>query len=242
LWRPDWRLLGKLAAIGLPISGALLLEYGLFAAAALLMGRISMSAVAAHQIALQVAAILYMVPFGIALATSVRVGQAVGRRDAVATRRAGFVALGLGVGFMALMTLIVALTRHAIPLAFLGTEAPQSGETIALAATLLVLGASFFITDGAQTVAGGALRGLNDTRVPLVFSALSFWAVGFVSSWCRLSGRSRHRRCGSACRSALPSMRSLLVWRFHLLTARHYLPAIPGSVAGTYSSSGCVLR
>ena len=65
-WRPDWRLLAKLVAIGLPISGALLLEYGLFAAAALLMGRISTSAVAAHQIALQMAAILYMVPFGIA--------------------------------------------------------------------------------------------------------------------------------------------------------------------------------
>jgi hypothetical protein len=125
------------------------------------------------------------------------------------------------------MTLIIALTRHTIPLAFLGSEAPQSGETIALAATLLVLGASFFITDGAQTVAGGALRGLNDTRVPLVFSALSFWAVGFVSSywlafpmglgaigvWIGLS-------LGTAVYAAL------LVWRFHLLTARHYLPAV----------------
>jgi len=230
VWRPDWALLAKLVAIGLPISGALLLEYGLFAAAALLMGRISTSAVAAHQIALQVAAILYMVPFGIALAASVRVGQAVGRRDAVATRRAGFVALGLGVGFMALMTLIVALTRHTIPLAFLGSEAPQSGETVALAATLLVLGASFFITDGAQTVAGGALRGLNDTRVPLLFSGVSFWAVGFVSSywlafpmglgaigvWIGLS-------LGTAVYAVL------LVWRFHLLTARHYLPAVPGA-------------
>ena len=80
-WRPDWPLLAKLVAIGLPISGTLLLEYGLFAAAALLMGRIGTAAVAAHQIALQVAAILYMVPFGIATAATVRVGQAVGRRD-----------------------------------------------------------------------------------------------------------------------------------------------------------------
>jgi MATE family multidrug resistance protein len=75
VWRPDWQLLAKLVAIGLPISGALLLEYGLFAAAALLMGRISTSAVAAHQIALQVAAILYMVPFGIATAAAVRVAR-----------------------------------------------------------------------------------------------------------------------------------------------------------------------
>ena len=180
-WRPDWRLFAKLVVVGLPISGALLLEYGLFAAAALLMGRISTSAVAAHQIALQTAALLYMVPFGIALAGTVRVGQAAGRRDSLATRRAGFVAIGLAVGFMALMVVVVGLARNVIPLLFLGTEAPQSADTIALAATLLVLGASFFISDGLQTAAGGALRGLNDTRVPLLFSALSFWAVGFVS-------------------------------------------------------------
>jgi len=192
--------------------------------------RISTSAVAAHQIALQVAAILYMVPFGIALAASVRVGQAVGRRDAVATRRAGFVALGLGVGFMALMTLIVALTRHTIPLAFLGSEAPQSGETVALAATLLVLGASFFITDGAQTVAGGALRGLNDTRVPLLFSGVSFWAVGFLSSWWLAFPMDLGAVgvwIGLSLGTAVYAV--LLVWRFHLLTARHYLPAVPGA-------------
>ena len=175
-------------------------------------------------------AILYMVPFGIALAASVRVGQAVGRRDAVATRRAGFVALGLGVGFMALMTLIVALTRHTIPLAFLGSEAPQSGETVALAATLLVLGASFFITDGAQTVAGGALRGLNDTRVPLLFSGVSFWAVGFLSSWWLAFPMDLGAVgvwIGLSLGTAVYAV--LLVWRFHLLTARHYLPAVPGA-------------
>jgi MATE family multidrug resistance protein len=227
-WRPDWPLLGKLVAIGLPISGALLLEYGLFAAAALMMGRIGTAAVAAHQIALQTAAILYMVPFGIATAATVRVGQAVGRRDAVGTRRAGLVALGLATAFMGVMTLIVALTRDWIPLTFLGAEAPQSAETMALAATLLVLGASFFITDGVQTVAGGALRGLNDTRVPLLFSGLSFWAVGFLSSlglgfstglgavgvWIGLS-------LGTAVYAGL------LLWRFHLLTSRGYLPAVP---------------
>ena len=226
-WRPDWSLLAKLVGVGLPISCALLLEYGLFGAAALLMGRISTSAVAAHQIALQTAALLYMVPFGIALAATVRVGHAAGRRDALATRRAGFVAIGLAAGFMALMVVVVGLARNVIPLAFLGTDAPQSADTIALPATLLVLGASFFISDGLQTAAGGALRGLNDTRVPLLFSAVSFWVVGFVSCiwlafpmglgaigvWIGLS-------LGTAVYAGL------LVWRFHLLTARHYLPAV----------------
>jgi MATE family multidrug resistance protein len=229
-WRPDWRLFVKLVVIGLPISGALLLEYGLFAAAALLMGRISTSAVAAHQIALQTAALLYMVPFGIALAATVRVGQAVGRRDAIATRRAGFVAIALAVAFMGFMTLVVALARHAIPLAFFGTGAPQAGETVALAAMLLVAGASLFITDGIQTAAGGALRGLNDTRVPLAIAALSYWAVGFPSSvwlafpmglgavgvWIGIS-------LGTAVYAAL------LVWRFHTLTRRSYLPELPAA-------------
>jgi len=229
-WRPDWRLFAKLAGVGLPISGALLLEYGLFGAAALLMGRISTSAVAAHQIALQTAAILYMVPFGIALAATVRVGHAAGRRDARATRRAGFVAIGLAVTFMALMTLLVGAARHSIPLLFLGTEAPQSAATISLAATLLVLGASFFISDGLQTAAGGALRGLNDTRVPLLFSALSFWVVGFVSCiWLAFSVGLGAIGVWIGLSLGTAVYAGLLVWRFHVLTARHYLPAVPGS-------------
>ena len=228
LWRPDWRLLGKLLVVGLPISGALLLEFGLFAAAALLMGRISTSAVAAHQIALQVAALLYMVPLGIALAATVRVGQAAGRRDPIGTRRAGFVAIAVAAGFMAAMTLIVGATRRAIPELFLGAEQARSAATMELAATLLALGASFFISDGVQAATGGALRGLNDTRMPLVTAALSYWIVGFVGCvwlgfkmelgavgvWIGLS-------LGTAVYAAL------LVWRFHALTARNYLPAVP---------------
>jgi MATE family multidrug resistance protein len=229
-WRPDWPLLAKLVAIGLPISGSLLLEYGLFAAAALLMGRIGTAAVAAHQIALQVAAILYMVPFGIATAATVRVGQAVGRRDPAGTRRAGFAALALGVGFMGAMTLVVAASRHAIPFVFLGAEAPQSGETVALAATLLVLGASFFLTDGVQTVIGGALRGLNDTRVPLLFSAVSFWAVGFVGSlWLGFAAGLGAIGVWIGLSLGTATYAGLMLWRFHALTARGYMPDVPAA-------------
>jgi len=109
-------------------------------------------ALAAHQIALQIAAVMFMVPFGIAMAATVRVGHAAGRGDAVATRRAGFAAIVLGAAFMAAMTLLVALTRHTLPLLFLGADAPDP-QTVALAASLLVLGATFFIADGVQTVA-----------------------------------------------------------------------------------------
>ncbi len=229
-WRVDWPLFGQLLVIGLPISGSFLLEYGLFAAAALLMGSIGTSAVAAHQIALQTAAILYMVPFGISIAATVRVGHAVGRRDANATRRAGFAAMGLAVAFMVVMTLIVALTRHSIPLLFLGEQAPAAGETVTLAATLLVLGATFFITDGAQTVAAGALRGLNDTRVPLLIAAFSFWVIGFAGSWYlgfTLGLGAIGVWIGLSLGTAV--FAALLLWRFHALTRAGYLPDVPGT-------------
>ena len=119
-WRADWELMRKLIVIGLPISGAFMLEWGLFSSAALLMGWIGTTALAAHQIALQVAAILFMVPFGISLAATVRVGHAVGRRDPVAARRAGFGAIALGTVFMAATTAILVALRHEIPLLFLG--------------------------------------------------------------------------------------------------------------------------
>ena len=96
-WRSDWPLFAKLIEVGAPISGTFLLEFGVFAAAALLMGMIGTTALAAHQIALQTAAIMFMVPFGISLAATVRVGHAAGRRDAGAVRRAGFAAILLGI-------------------------------------------------------------------------------------------------------------------------------------------------
>jgi MATE family, multidrug efflux pump len=228
-WRFDWQLFRQLLVIGLPISGSFLLEYGLFAAAALLMGSISTSAIAAHQIALQTAAVLYMVPFGISLAATVRVGQAVGRRDGEATRRAGFTAMILAIAFMVVMTVIVALTRHSIPLLFLGDTA-AAGETMALAATLLVLGATFFITDGAQSVAAGALRGLNDTRVPLLIAAFSFWIIGFASSY-GLAFSAGLGAIGVWIGLSLGTgvFAVLLLWRFHVLTRAQYMPAVPGA-------------
>jgi MATE family multidrug resistance protein len=206
------------------MSGSFLLEYGVFAAAAQLMGWIGTAALAAHQIALQIAAIMFMVPFGIAMAATVRVGHAAGRGDAAATRRAGFMAIALGIVFMAAMTLTVAATRHALPLFFLGSDAPDP-QTVALASSLLVLGASFFIADGVQTVAAGSLRGLNDTRVPLIFAAISFWLIGFVLCWIfgfTLGLGAYGIWIGLSIGIAAYAV--LLVWRFQRLTARHYLP------------------
>jgi MATE family multidrug resistance protein len=232
LWHPDLPLLITLVRIGAPIGGAMLLEYGVFAAAALLIGRISESAVAAHQIALQTATILYMVPFGIALAATVRVGQAVGRGDASAVRRAGFAAMLLAVAFMGVMTVVVVLARNAIPLLFLGGSAPSS-DTFVLATGLLLLATSFFIADGAQAVAAGALRGLNDTRVPLLFAALSFWMIGFASCLV-LAFPLRLGAYGVWIGLALATTAYavLLVGRFHALTSRRRLPTLIGDGRG----------
>jgi multidrug resistance protein, MATE family len=177
LWRIDWTLMRKLIEIGAPISISFLLEYGVFGAAGLLMGVISTTALAAHQIALQIAAILFMVPFGISMAATVRVGHAVGRGDAPAVRRAGLIAIGLGIVFMSAMTLAVILGRFEIAQVFLGDRTDAAAE---LTATLLLVGATFFVCDGIQTIAAGSLRGMNDTRVPLLFATVSYWLVGFT--------------------------------------------------------------
>ena len=182
IWRLDWTLMRQLIEIGAPISISFLLEYGLFAAAALLMGLISTTALAAHQIALQIAAILFMVPFGVGMAATVRVGHAIGRGDGPAVKRAGSVATSLGIVFMSAMTLAVILGRFAIARFFFG-EAAESAGVIDLTATLLMVGATFFVADGIQTVAAGALRGMNDTRIPLLFAAISYWLIGFPAAY-----------------------------------------------------------
>jgi MATE family multidrug resistance protein len=229
-WRADWPLLGRLVAIGAPISGGFLLEYGLFAAAAPLMGLIGTTALAAHQIALTVAAILYMVPFGISIAATVRVGHAVGRRDTVATRQAGLAALVLAAAFMAAMTIAIVGTRDLIPRLFLGDAASDANATVALAAGLLVVGATFFIADGMQAIAAGALRGLNDTRVPLFFSALSFWGVGFAAAYA-LAFPAGYGAYGVWIGLSLGTgvYAVLLVARFNVLTRRGYLPVVSGA-------------
>ena len=218
-WRADWELLRQLIAIGLPISGALMLEWGLFLSAALLMGWIGTTALAAHQIALQVATILFMVPFGISLAATVRVGHAVGRRDPVATRRAGFGAIALGAALMVAMTVIVVAFHDAIPMLFLGDDSGGNAATARLAATLLLVGASFFVTDGMQTIAAGALRGLNDTRVPMWFAAVSFWLIGFTCVYgLAFPGRLGAVGIWIGFSIAIATFAALLIYRFHVLT------------------------
>src|ERR1700676_598419 len=221
IWRIDWTLMRRLVVIGAPISVAFLMEYGLFAAAALLMGLIGTTALAAHQIALQVTAILFMVPFGIGMAATVRVGHAVGRNDAAAVKRAGLVATLLGIACVSTLTLAVILGRFAIARFFFGEAAAGAGATLELTATLLMVGATFFVADGIQTVAAGALRGLTDTRVPLLFAAISYWLIGFTAAYGLAFGAEFGAVgvwIGLSCGTAVYAI--LLILRFRLLASR----------------------
>lgn len=220
IWRIDWSLMRRLVAIGAPISMAFLLEYGLFSAAALLMGLISTTALAAHQVALQVTAILFMVPFGISMAATVRVGHALGRNDPAAVKRAGFVAIALGIALVAALTLAVIASRFAIARLFFGTDASANGA-VELTVTLLLIGATFFVADGVQSIAAGSLRGMNDTRVPLLFAGIGYWLVGFTTA-CLLGFHTALGAIGVwiglSCGTAVYAV--LLVWRFHWLANR----------------------
>ena len=183
VWRIDWTMMRQLFAIGAPISIAFLMEYGMFSAAALLTGLIGTAALAAHQIALQVTAILFMVPLGIGMAATVRVGHAMGRNDAAGVRHAGLVAAWLGILLGAGLTLLVIVGRFAIARFFLGATSGSADATLELAATLLLVGATFFVTDGLQSIMAGSLRGMKDTRMPLLFAAVSYWLIGFPAAW-----------------------------------------------------------
>jgi MATE family multidrug resistance protein len=218
LWRIDWALMRQIFVIGAPISISFLLEYGLFSSAALLMGLISTTALAAHQIALQVTAILFMIPYGISMAATVRVGHAVGRLDADGVRRAGMVAMWLGIAISATLTVAVIVLRFAIARFFLGGGIQHADAAVSLAAQLLVIGATFYITDGLQTIAAGALRGMNDTRVPLLFAAVSYWGIGFCSAYA-LAFRTPLGAAGVWIGLSLGTLvyATLLILRFHLL-------------------------
>jgi MATE family multidrug resistance protein len=192
------------------------------------MGLIGTYAVTAHQIALNVAAVLFMVPFGVGMAATVRVGHAVGRGDAAAVRRAGLAALVLGAVFMAVMTAIVLVARDDIASLFLGSSAANA-QAFALTSALLIVGSTFFIADGMQTVAAGALRGMSDTRMPMLMSALSYWLIGFAAS-CLLGFATSLGAVGVWIGLSLGTavFAVLLILRFQLLTRRLMRAVHPG--------------
>ncbi|MHA1536059.1 MAG: MATE family efflux transporter [Alphaproteobacteria bacterium] len=230
-WRPDWEQFRQIFRIGLPIAGMMLLETGFFIFAAFMMGWIGTAAVAAHMIAIQVPHITFMVPMGLSQAATVRVGHAVGRGDARAAYRASWTALTISLGFMATTSIVILLIPATLAGLFLDANRPDSVEALTLATTLLFFAAIFQASDGIQAVAAGALRGLNDTALPMMIAALCYWAIGFSS------GAALGFWAGWGARGiwmgfvlGLTSAAILLSWRLTHLTRRRYLPSMLGQV------------
>jgi MATE family multidrug resistance protein len=174
-WRPLRRMLG----IGLPIGGQLVLEGGAFGAVALLMGSLGVVQVAAHQVAINLASLTFMVPLGVSSAAAVVVGHAVGRGDAGGVHRSTITALGVGAAFMLLMAALLVTAPE-----FLAGIYTRDVAVLQLAALLLPIAGVFQVFDGLQVVAIGLLRGLGDTRVPMIVNIVGFWCIGIpVSLW-----------------------------------------------------------
>lgn len=177
--RPDPAMMGELLRIGVPIGLTLGFELSLFMITALLMGRFGELPLAAHQIAIQSATTTFMIPLGLAAATAVRVGQAVGRRDDEGARRAGWVGIGASVLVMFGSALLFSLAPRFVVSLFIDPD--RSPALTALATSFLAAAAAFQLVDGLQVSAAGALRGFKDTRVPMVISFVSYALVGLGS-------------------------------------------------------------
>lgn len=165
--------LRHLLKLGLPAGGQIVMEVGAFGAATILAGRLTPEALAAHQVALNCASLTYMVPLGVSASAAVKVGHGVGVGDAKRARRAGWLALGIATSFM----LLAAITFLAIPQSILKVYS-HDAAVLKIGVPLLALAAAFQVFDGIQTVSTGALRGLGETRAPMLANLTGYWLFG----------------------------------------------------------------
>ena len=172
-FRVEYARLRRLVTLGAPAASQITLEVGAFAATTALGGRLDPTSTAANQIALNIASLVFMVPLGLASASAVRVGHAVGARDPVRAVQAGWTALALGGAIMAAIAVALFIWPEPLMRAFTGDE-----EVIRIGVGLLAIAAAFQLFDGTQAVATGVLRGLGDTRTPMVLNALGYWVFG----------------------------------------------------------------
>jgi MATE family multidrug resistance protein len=178
-WSPDWRVLGRLSRVGAPIAVAIVLEVCMFSVATLMAGHFGAVAVAGHQVALMTSAVTFMVPLGLSMAVTVRVGRAVGQGNPAAIRRAGFAGFAVMAACQCVSCSLMFFASR--PIAGIFTHVPA---VIALGARLLTLVAVFQLADGTQTVAMASLRGMQDTRVPMLLAMLAYWLVGVpLGAW-----------------------------------------------------------
>ncbi|MEM7301391.1 MAG: MATE family efflux transporter [Pseudomonadota bacterium] len=182
-WRPDWPAFREILQIGWPISAGILAEVGMFISATLIMGWISTVALAAHAIALQIAAVTFMIPLGISNAATARVGHSMGLEDRLALGRAGYAALLIGVVSASIGALIFFTVPEFLVGQFLDNSVPSAAEVLAYATPLLFVAALFQLVDSLQIIGMGVLRGLKDTKIPMIIAVFSFWCLGLPTAY-----------------------------------------------------------
>ncbi len=219
-WKhPNLRILLQLGRVGMPISVTFMLELSLFTAVSYAAGSLGAQVLAAHQIAFQTMALIFMVPLGMSQAVMARVGLWFGKGDMAGARRAGGVAIAFTIGFLSLSAIALYYLRLDAIALFIDIQDPQNAAVVALAMNLLLISVVAQIVDGVQRVAMSTLYGLQDSTVPMVLSAISYWGIGltvgyvlcFVVGWGAV-GLWSGQYIGIAVASII------FVWRFYRLT------------------------
>jgi len=219
-WQPDWSRLAEIYRLGMPIGVTMLFEATLFFSANFIMGTFGVAAVAAHAIAMSVPSVTFMVPLGVGMAATVRVGLAAGARDGEAVRRAGYSALIVATAFMSVCTILIFAFPFDIASLYL-PAIPANIPVLLLAVSYLYWAAAFQVFDGLQVVAALSLRGLKDARMPMWLAGASYWLIGFPT--CLWLGKGLHMQgvgvwIGLAV--ALFAAAMLMCWRFWYLSRR----------------------
>lgn len=183
-WRAEWQRLSDLLRLGSPVMVIIIAEAGLFSGAAFLMGRFGPSELAGHTVALQIAALAFQVPFGIGQATTIRVGYYFGAGDHAAIGRAGWAGIAMGMSFMCLTAMAMIMAPQLLLRIYVDPTLAANAALATFAVRYMVVAAAFQLFDGVQAVAAGALRGLQDTRVPMLIAIFSYWVPGYgVALW-----------------------------------------------------------
>lgn len=181
-WKPETERMRQILSLGLPIAATLIAEGGLFSGAAFLMGRIGEAQLAAHTVALQIAAFAFQVPFGVGQAATIRVGYHYGAGNRIGVGHAGNAAVAIAMAFMIVSASTMLVFPRLILSAYVDVRAPDNAVLVAFALQFLFVAAIFQLTDGLQAVVAGALRGIQDTRVPMMIALFGYWAAGFATS------------------------------------------------------------
>lgn len=183
LWRTDWYALRELIRLGWPISLTIVAEVGLFAASAVMMGWLGTVQLAAHGIAMQLASITFMVPLGLSGAATVRIGQAYGHGDFGNLRRAAWTAIVLAIIVGLIGAILFLVLPEWLASLFLDYHNPSASAVLTYAVILLMVAAGFQLLDSLQVTAVALLRGLKDTRVPMLIAILAYWGIGMPTAY-----------------------------------------------------------